>query len=50
MKVMGMCLLENENGAIGVGFRRKKGGHWVWDQNNSVFYGVNFPKYRRSAV
>ena len=31
MKVTGMYLPENENGAFGAGFRRKK-GHWMWDK------------------
>ena len=28
---------ERKQGALGVGFRRKKGGHWVWDQIGKIF-------------
>ena len=53
MKVMGtgMCLLESENGAFGVGFRRKRGlgagsvKCWpflVWTSQNRGSFSVNF--------
>ena len=36
---------EQEQGAFSVGFRRKKGDRWVWDQKKkSGFFCVNFPK------
>ena len=44
MKVMGMCLPENKNGAFGVGFHRKNVVNGCGIQKNWAFFGVNFQK------